>query len=55
MYSRTGATVGISSEAIRSMSSAITSGGMPSRIIGSWTKRWKSRTSASAILRPAWA
>ena len=33
------------------MSAAITSGGMPSRIIGSISKRWKSGTSASAILR----
>ena len=44
---------GSSSLARSESSSAMSSTGAPSRIIGSWTYRWKSLTSASAIAASA--
>ena len=50
-YSISGVIEGISAPARPSICSAMSSGETPSRISGSWMKRWKSRTSASAIRR----
>ena len=51
MYSISGEVIGSRSRASPSISSAIWSASTPCRISGSWTYRWNSRTSASAILR----